>query len=90
MRHFVTILLAGAMAVLSGCAALRDSDITAKELRCEYRTNPQGIDIVKPRLSWITESARRGRMQSAYRVLVAGSEENLKQNKADQIGRAHV
>ena len=83
MRHFVTILLAGAMAVLSGCTALRDSDLTVKELRCEYRTNPQGIDIVKPRLSWITESARRGRMQSAYRVLVAGSEDNLKQNKAD-------
>ena len=54
-----------------------------KYLRCEYRVNPLGIDVAKPRLSWITESEQRGQMQSAYQILVAGSQEILKQNKGD-------
>jgi len=51
--------------------------------RCEYRINPLGIDVAEPRLSWILESEKRGQVQSAYQILVAGSEENLKQNKGD-------
>jgi alpha-L-rhamnosidase len=83
MRHSVTILLAGMMLVLGGCAVLADRDLTTKDLRCEYRVNPLGIDVLKPRLSWVMESSNRGQMQSAYRILAASSEENLKQNKAD-------
>jgi len=79
----VTILLAGAMLLLSGCADVAESEAAVKELRCEYRVNPRGIDVVKPRLSWILESERRGQMQSAYQILAASSEENLKQNKGD-------
>ena len=26
--------------------------VTVEDLRCEYRENPLGIDVVKPRLSW--------------------------------------
>ncbi len=83
MRHLATILLAGMMLALSGCAALEDREAMVKELRSEYRVNPLGIDVVKPRLSWITESVKRGQMQSAYQILAAGSEQDLKQNKAD-------
>jgi alpha-L-rhamnosidase len=46
-------------------------------LKCEYRTNPLGIDESVPRLSWALESEGRSQVQSAYRVLVAGSEEDL-------------
>ena len=46
-------------------------------LRCEYRTNPLGIDEGVPRLSWALESEGRSQAQSAYRVLVARSEEDL-------------
>jgi len=73
------------MLVLGGCAVLTDSGITGgvavKELRCEYRVNPLGIDVVNPRLSWIMESNQRGQMQRAYQILVADSREQLKQNK---------
>jgi hypothetical protein len=44
-------------------------------LKCEYRTNPLGIDESVPRLSWALESEGRSQVQSAYRVLVAASEE---------------
>ena len=71
------------MLVFSGCAVSTDSGITVKKLRCEYCLNPLGIDVVKPRLSWILESDERGQMQRAYQILVAGSEEKLKRNKGD-------
>jgi len=68
-----------------------NATITPVFLRCEYKVNPLGIDVKKPRLSWVLESDERdvhavedrGRMQSAYRVLVATSEELLNEDKGD-------
>ncbi len=57
--------------------------LTIRNLRCEYRVNPLGIDVVQPRLSWILESQHRAQTQKAYQILVAGSEEYLRQNKGD-------
>ena len=93
MRRLIT-LLSGIMVVgLAGCGLLsrlyepdtfkESSDVVVKELRCEYLVNPFVIDVVKPRLSWIMQSEQRGQRQSAYQILVAGSEENLEQNKGD-------
>ena len=53
---------------------------TLHSLRCEYQTNPIGIDIPRPRLSWQLSSERRGLQQTAYRILVADSQETLDQN----------
>ncbi len=53
------------------------------DLRCEYLKNPQGIDVVQPRLSWKMKADRRGACQSAYRVLVASSPERLSQDQGD-------
>ncbi len=83
-----TTILAGMMLILCGCDVMTKSSIvsgvvTVSELRCEYRVNPLGIDIVKPRLSWITESGQRGQMQSAYQILVADSEEDLGRNQSN-------
>jgi len=83
MRRLVTILSATIMLVFSGCAVSADSSVTVKNLRCEYRVNPLGLDVVKPRLCWILESNQRGQMQSAYQILVASSEKKLKRNKGD-------
>jgi alpha-L-rhamnosidase len=61
-------------------------------LSCEYRENPFGIDVVKPRLSWIVEGqsdkdtevqSGRGIKQTAYQILVASSEELLKNDTGD-------
>src|SRR5215203_830580 len=53
------------------------SELRPVGLRCEYRVDPLGIDERAPRLSWALESEGRGQVQSAYRVLVARSEEDL-------------
>jgi len=57
--------------------------VTVDRLRCEYAVNPLGIDVRRPRLSWVIRSGRRGEVQTAYQVLVASSEANLKANKGD-------
>ncbi|MCC6677588.1 MAG: family 78 glycoside hydrolase catalytic domain [Phycisphaerales bacterium] len=40
-------------------------------LRCEYLTNPLGIDTPQPRLSWELQDSRRGARQTAYEIQVA-------------------
>jgi alpha-L-rhamnosidase len=57
-------------------------------LRCEYLKNPLGIDVFKPRLSWVIEEGGqkikdRGQKQTAYQVLVASSEKLLKNDNGD-------
>ena len=53
------------------------ANLKATNLRCEYKTNPLGIDVLRPRLSWLIEARDRGVMQSAYQIQVAASEEEL-------------
>lgn len=48
------------------------------ELRVEYQRNPIGIDARVPRLSWRIRSARRGTMQRAYEIRVAGDSAALR------------
>ena len=52
--------------------------LTVSRLRCENRRNPLGLGTSRPKLSWILEGEGRGRRQSAYRVLVAGDEDDLR------------
>ena len=52
-------------------------------LRCEYRTNPLGIDEQNPRLSWILKPVLRGQKQTAYQILVSSSEEKVAAYKGD-------
>ncbi|MFZ0733666.1 MAG: family 78 glycoside hydrolase catalytic domain [Candidatus Sulfotelmatobacter sp.] len=52
-------------------------------LRCEYRTNPLGIDQTAPRLSWRSDSTERNWKQSAYEILVASSAQKLAAGDAD-------
>jgi len=56
--------------------------VTVVGLRSEYRENPLGLDIQKPRLSWQLQSASRGVTQSAYQVRVARSETDLTSGSA--------
>lgn len=57
--------------------------MTVSNLRCEYLVNPQGIDELRPRLSWRLDSDRRGARQAAWQILVATSAELLTEGKAD-------
>ena len=53
------------------------------DLRCEYLTNPVGIDTAQPRLSWREVSETRGARQTAYQIFVASTKALLKQNQGD-------
>ncbi len=55
--------------------------ITTGNLRCEYQVYPLGIDVEKPRLSWVLESDLRDQNQTAYRIQVSGIDENIQQNQ---------
>jgi alpha-L-rhamnosidase len=57
--------------------------LTISHLRCEYLVDPLGIDEVRPRLSWVIESDRRGTRQVAWRVHVASSAARLARGEAD-------
>lgn len=49
------------------------SDLFIETLTCEYREHCLGTDVRRPRFSWITQSSRRGVVQSGYRIqLTAG------------------
>lgn len=64
--------------------ALAQQDPAAPfSLRCEYLTNPPGIDVRQPRFSWVFAGSGRGDTQSAYQVLVATSPSLLSQGKGD-------
>lgn len=41
------------------------------DLRCEYRVNPIGIDVKKPRISWKIKADSRNVMQKNYQIQVA-------------------
>lgn len=59
-------------------SAPRVSDLT-----CEHLTNPLGLDAARPRLAWRLTSDRRGTRQAAYRILAAGSRQQLEAGQAD-------
>jgi alpha-L-rhamnosidase len=59
-------------------AALRVTDLT-----CEHLTNPLGLDVTGPRLSWRLASDRHGTRQAACRIQAAGSRQQLEAGRAD-------
>ncbi len=52
-------------------------------LECEQQTNPVGIGVRQPRFSWNIRSDVNGVYQTQYRILVASSEEQLADDRAD-------
>ena len=83
------IALLGTAFLLSGSdsqAALLASDIYPADLRCEYLSNPLGMDLDTPRLYWKVQTDRskaHGLTQSAYQIQVATQVEMLKEDNPD-------
>ncbi len=69
----------------SGASDRAVSATIARDLRCEFRTNPLGVDAEHPRLSWTLENSGPGRgiKQRAYRILVASSLDQLARDHGD-------
>ena len=83
MRHLIrgALLSVFCLAWATGYGA--HAAVSVGGLRCEYATNPLGVEVAHPRLSWLLTSPQRGEMQTAYQVLVASSEEKLKAGEGD-------
>ncbi|MCL4831810.1 MAG: family 78 glycoside hydrolase catalytic domain [Caldilineaceae bacterium] len=56
---------------------------TITNATCEFRANPLGIDITRPRFSWQIQSDQPGTGQTAYRILAASAPKLLTPGKAD-------
>ena len=64
-------------------ASIPAFSVTVGGLRCEFLENPEGIDVMQPRLSWVQESDERGARQTAWQVVVASTVELLEPGKAE-------
>lgn len=87
MKNTMAIVAVLAWLLTAGAAL---GDLQVNDLECEYRVDPSGIDVARPRLSWTLESDQRGGRQTAYRALVAGSPELLEQDKGDMWDSGRV
>lgn len=54
------------------------------DLKCEYLTNPLGIDVARPRFAWILNHLERAEGQTAYQVLVSSTLDSLNHDQGDQ------
>jgi len=76
-------ILTGVLAPLLVVApAFATEAISAGRLRCEYKVNPLGIDVLRPRLSWQIQAAGRGIVQSAYRIRAATTLDSLQAGRS--------
>src|SRR5580692_8277147 len=51
-------------------AAVASAQVFVKNLRCENRVNPLGLDTRNPRFSWQLISDKKNLMQTAYEIRV--------------------
>jgi alpha-L-rhamnosidase len=78
MRKYIYLVLAMGFRIVSA-----GQELEIRDLRCEYRQNPLGMDEEHPRLAWGLGSMASDEYQSAYRVLIARSKEMLAAGKGD-------
>jgi len=76
-----TFVWAAAVVLTTALNAIADTRLAVKNLRCEYKSDPLGIDVRKPRLSWELTSTERGVLQTSYEIRVAASETELAKGK---------
>lgn len=63
-------LCLGCLAAALACAASMHAEtpLAPVNLRCEYKVDPMGIDVRKPRLSWELSSTEQAVMQTSYEI----------------------
>jgi len=71
--------------ILSGLlyTATINAQIQPQQLRCEYKENPVGIDVPKPRLSWklSSDASERNVMQTACQLEVCMNDASFRKSK---------
>ena len=59
------------------------SQVTVKNLKCEYLENPVGLDETHPRFTWQMELHKPGNYQSAYQLVVGTIETDVASGRGD-------
>jgi alpha-L-rhamnosidase len=80
-RWLCAVGVCAALLMVGAAGAWGQGELGVKRLRCEYKVDPLGIDVAKPRVSWELESAERNVVQTSYEVQVARSEKELEKGK---------
>ncbi len=87
----VTILLVlASLASHSMPTTATTGTLSTTHLRCEYASEPMGVDTPHPRLFWQLESRVRNQSQTAYQIMVASSRELLDRNHGDLWDRGRT
>jgi len=79
MKRFLTLLALAFATIFSAVASIEPPI----NLKVDYNTEPLGLDNPMPMLSWEVGDRSRGAVQSAYRVLISSSPENLAADNGD-------
>ena len=72
---------------LTRLGAAGTASVSVKNLTCEYRVEPLGLDARQPRLSWqlaAIDHQKRGQRETRYQILVASSRRLLQNDKGDR------
>ena len=78
MRVIIILLLSVfVMTMLFSQAHAAGSEVSLYDLLCEYKDNPIGIDVGRPRLSWKIRADHLSMIQSGYQIRAGGSEADL-------------
>lgn len=64
-------------------STLQASPLQVVQPTCEFASNPLGVDVANPRLSWQLQSDERGAHQTAWQILAASKPELLVEGQAD-------
>jgi len=83
-RNVSRVVLAIILVIVArvGTGAGAEREVGVQRLRVEYLVNPSGIDVNRPRLSWMLPPSA-ATAQTAYRVLVASTLAMLDQHRGD-------
>ncbi|GAB5552761.1 MAG: glycoside hydrolase family 78 protein [Saprospiraceae bacterium] len=78
MKHKLnTTKTAWIFAFLLFCTSFLIAQVKVTNPLCEYKENPIGIEVEKPRLSWQLSSEAQNVMQTAYEIRVADTPKKL-------------
>ncbi len=77
--RLLLLVLAGLanLCLLGQAAGLPGAELRVANPRCEYLTNPIGVDEPKPRLSWEPVSLGWEQRQTSYQIQACGSPQDL-------------
>lgn len=82
-KLFLKVIVLTAMVWMASFKGRETPGIRLQNLRCERLSDPEGIDVAHPRLSWEIAGDRRAVEQVAYRILVASTPQKLAAGTGD-------